>query len=164
MPIIMTKWFDANGVDVDAYPDRAFRGGVYDGGILGKRSQTMTVQGSNIVNRVNPTGLKFQVFSDPKDKNRTQVSLVGKGTSVIVKMTLDEFTQCWYRWQMQGQMIQIAFPTVPKEVREFFLTGITPAEWDAIFAGTDHESESGETSSAAYERYLKNFPLEDPRD
>jgi hypothetical protein len=23
------KWFDANGTDVDAYPNRAFRGGVY---------------------------------------------------------------------------------------------------------------------------------------
>lgn len=32
----MGKWYDANGVDVDAYPDRAFRGGVYNGGIFGK--------------------------------------------------------------------------------------------------------------------------------
>lgn len=25
----MPKWFDANGTDVDAYPDRAFKDGVY---------------------------------------------------------------------------------------------------------------------------------------
>lgn len=25
------KWFDANGTDVDAYPDRAFKNGVYEG-------------------------------------------------------------------------------------------------------------------------------------
>lgn len=29
------KQFDANGTDVDAYPERAFRGGVYDGGVMG---------------------------------------------------------------------------------------------------------------------------------
>ena len=35
----MGKWFDANGVDVDAYPERAFHGGVYDYGILGRKSE-----------------------------------------------------------------------------------------------------------------------------
>lgn len=32
----MAKTFDANGVDVDAYPDRAYQGGVYEGGVFGK--------------------------------------------------------------------------------------------------------------------------------
>lgn len=36
----MGKWFDANGVDVDAYPDRAFKGGVYDGGVFGRPYNT----------------------------------------------------------------------------------------------------------------------------
>lgn len=26
----MSKWYDENGTDVDAYPEKAFTGGVYD--------------------------------------------------------------------------------------------------------------------------------------
>lgn len=26
----MSKWFDENGTDIDAYPHRAFQGGVYE--------------------------------------------------------------------------------------------------------------------------------------
>ena len=25
----MSKWYDENGIDIDAYPDKAFKGGIY---------------------------------------------------------------------------------------------------------------------------------------
>jgi len=61
----MGKWFDANGVDVDAYPERAFRGGVYEGGIIGKKEYTYlsnrvrNKEGegeARVISRSNPTG------------------------------------------------------------------------------------------------------------
>jgi hypothetical protein len=36
-----------------------------------------------------------------------------------------------------GVMIQQAFPDLSKEDREFIKTGITPEEWDTMFAGLD---------------------------
>jgi|688.fasta_scaffold1106541_2 hypothetical protein len=36
-----------------------------------------------------------------------------------------------------GAKVQDAFPQLPAEEREFILTGISPAEWDAMFAGSN---------------------------
>jgi hypothetical protein len=46
---------------------------------------------------------------------------------------IEELSQCWYNWQMKGLAIQQAFPNVIPEYREFFLTGITPDQWNEIF-------------------------------
>lgn len=118
------------------------------------------------IRRISPTGLEFLVDTVCNDKNRVKVTLErSQDKSVDVKLSLDEFSQCWFNWQMRNQNIQLAFPTVPACVREFFMTAITPAEWDRIFAGTDdEEATKQETSSEAYERYLKEFPFSDPRD
>jgi hypothetical protein len=43
-------------------------------------------------------------------------------------------SQAWYYWQMDGKHIQEAFPMLPAEHREFLLSGITPSEWNEIFA------------------------------
>lgn len=32
-----------------------------------------------------------------------------------------------------GSLLQNAFPNLPKELREFFKTGITPEEWRQLF-------------------------------
>jgi hypothetical protein len=36
-----------------------------------------------------------------------------------------------------GVLIQTAMPNVPQELREFILTGATPAEWDSLFKEED---------------------------
>lgn len=116
--------------------------------------------------RISPTGLEFHIDTIENDKNRVKVSLVrSPEKSVEVKLSMEEFSQCWFDWQMRGQNIQQAFSTVIPAVREFFMTAITPAEWDEIFSETDDEERTkSETSSEQYERYLKTFPLDDPRD
>jgi hypothetical protein len=37
---------------------------------------------------------------------------------------------------LSGVKVQDAFPQVSPEEREFILTGITPAEWEAMFDGS----------------------------
>jgi hypothetical protein len=34
---------------------------------------------------------------------------------------------------INGEYVQTIFPNLPKEEREFILTGITPEEWEASF-------------------------------
>ena len=34
---------------------------------------------------------------------------------------------------VRGQLVQVAFPNMNAEDREFLITGITPAEWAAMF-------------------------------
>jgi len=38
-----------------------------------------------------------------------------------------------HRW-LDGALIQDAMPNLNADQREFLMTGITPAEWDAMFA------------------------------
>lgn len=40
--------------------------------------------------------------------------------------------RCW----SQGSLIQNALPSLTPEQREFLLSGLTPAEWDDLFAET----------------------------
>ena len=59
----MSKQFDANGTDIDAYSDRAYQGGVYDGGVFGKnRNTTMHVEHNS----------EFKNRSDKNDDLRTK--------------------------------------------------------------------------------------------
>lgn len=39
----------------------------------------------------------------------------------------------------QGMLVQYAFPHLSREEREFILTGITPQEWQFMFATDDDE-------------------------
>ena len=44
------------------------------------------------------------------------------------------FTRQQYDDWKAGQLIQDAMPQLSAEEREFLMTGITPAEWDSVFA------------------------------
>ena len=44
------------------------------------------------------------------------------------------FTRQQYDDWKAGQLIQNAMPQLSAEEREFLMTGITPAEWDSVFA------------------------------
>ena len=121
----MTKWFDANGTDVDAYPERAWQGGVY--------SPTRNNGGQMILHRQNPMGLKFSLLEVLPTKKQTEIRLNGTQKKITVDISLERLSAMWYQWQMAGKMIQDAFKDLNNEQREFLITGITPSEWKEIF-------------------------------
>jgi ribosome recycling factor len=47
-----------------------------------------------------------------------------------------------------GALIQVAFPNLTADQREFILTGITKEEWDELFKETDDSK--GETDEPAF--------------
>lgn len=60
----------------------------------------------------------------------------GRLTTLEVPVTADQLA-AWY----SGQAIQTAMPTVPAELREFLMTGITPWEWNDLFGSELDEEE-----------------------
>jgi hypothetical protein len=56
----------------------------------------------------------------------------GQTNTMSFDMTDDEFTARVARYQ-DGALIQDAFDNLNADEREFLMTGITPAEWDAAF-------------------------------
>jgi hypothetical protein len=60
-------------------------------------------------------------------------SLTGKVTSMLLGIELPDFITDYQRWDA-GELIQNAFPSLSADAREFIKTGISPEEWDAMFA------------------------------
>lgn len=54
----------------------------------------------------------------------------GKEHTLEVPCT-EEQLEAW----RNGQLIQVAMPNVPADLREFLMTGTTPEEWNEIFGG-----------------------------
>ena len=92
-----------------------------------------------MINRINAIGLKFvlSVHHDGKDTSKTRISQGRK--HIIVDCPLEEMSQRWYRWQMEGVYIQDAFRNLSADEREFLMTAITPAEWDETFKNGEEE-------------------------
>jgi hypothetical protein len=82
------------------------------------------------MSRLSPRGLKFRLTE--LNNNQTLVELGNK--SITMNQSIIILSQAWYYWQMDGKHIQEAFPMLPAEHREFLLSGITPEEWNEIFA------------------------------
>ena len=55
--------------------------------------------------------------------------LTGKTSVMDLKITQAQL-DAW----VDGMLIQDAMPQLPPEHREFLMTGITPDEWDSVFA------------------------------
>ena len=55
--------------------------------------------------------------------------LTGKTSVMDLNLTQPEL-DAW----VDGMLIQDAMPQLSAEEREFLMTGITPAEWDSVFA------------------------------
>ncbi len=55
--------------------------------------------------------------------------LTGKTSVMDLNLTQAEL-DAW----VDGMLIQDAMPQLSAEEREFLMTGITPAEWDSVFA------------------------------
>ena len=49
----------------------------------------------------------------------------------------DDFENRYLAWREGKVLIQDAFPDISPDAREFIMTGITPAEWESTFGGTD---------------------------
>lgn len=79
--------------------------------------------------RISPRGLEFKLSEISKSQTKAEWN----GKSLIIDAPLEVLSQGWYNWQMKGQHIQEALHMVPPQQREFFITGITPTEWDEIF-------------------------------
>ena len=58
--------------------------------------------------------------------------LSGKTTTLNLDVTQEQMERFDMRL-ITGEYVQTIFPELPKEEREFILTGITPEEWDSIF-------------------------------
>jgi hypothetical protein len=74
-----------------------------------------------------PEGVTF--FSDGTADVFKRSVLSGKFHVAKVAISKEQFDA----WKVSGKLIQDAMPHLSKEEREFFLTGSTPSEWDAMF-------------------------------
>jgi hypothetical protein len=55
-------------------------------------------------------------------------------TGIMHKTILPIIPDQIMAWKQQGRLIQDVFPDLPKEDREFLITGCTPEEWAEIFS------------------------------
>lgn len=92
-----------------------------------------------MLNRVSPRGRSYklrEIFGEPE---KTHVQTGQK--VLVVNASIRRMDVAWYMWN-QGQHVQVAFGFLNPDEREFLLTGITPEEWDEMFA-EDEDDENG---------------------
>ena len=58
----------------------------------------------------------------------------GKRSSMVVELTMMQFTLGLQKWLSREGLIQDIFPTLDADTREFIQSGITPSEWAEMFA------------------------------
>jgi len=59
-------------------------------------------------------------------------TLTGKVHTMDLDITQEQLDRFEKR-KDTGEYVQTIFPNLPKEHREFILSGITPSEWESIF-------------------------------
>ena len=65
----------------------------------------------------------------------------GERNSMVVELTMMQFTLALQKWLKREEFIQDIFPTLDADTREFIQTGITPSEWADIFAPEETDTE-----------------------
>ena len=58
----------------------------------------------------------------------------GKRNSMVVDLSMMQFTLGLQKWLRREGLIQDIFPTLDADTREFIQSGITPSEWAEMFA------------------------------
>ena len=58
----------------------------------------------------------------------------GKMATIVIGLTMMQFTLALQKWLKREGYIQDIFPTLDADTREFIQTGITPSEWAEMFA------------------------------
>ncbi|CAM0077078.1 hypothetical protein VPHK251G3_0091 [Vibrio phage K251 g3] len=61
----------------------------------------------------------------------TFVSRVGTKTECLVESTVEQYM----RWYNQEDHVQNIYPLLDADMRELFVTGMGPAEWDRLVGG-----------------------------
>jgi hypothetical protein len=93
--------------------------------------------------RQNRFGLTFRLTEQP-DK-AVKIELLGNDgkpeKAITVSLGIDYLNQAWYKWSVQGEFVQKAFSHLNADEREFLITGLTGAEFDAM---ADELSDDGE--------------------
>lgn len=84
--------------------------------------------------RVSPRGLKFTLYKESYKETIIQLG----DNAILVKQPIDAILRAWYRWQIQGMLIQDAFTMLDDDEREFILSGITAEKWRELF-GNERE-------------------------
>jgi hypothetical protein len=85
------------------------------------------------IKRVSPRGLIFYLYTICEDRNKTEVQLADTKKRIIIEHSIEQISQGWWDWQIEGKKIQEAFPFLNSDEREFLLTGLTSKEWKKIF-------------------------------
>jgi len=65
----------------------------------------------------------------------------GKKHSMVMGLTMMQFTLGLQKWLRREELIQDIFPTLDADQREFIQTGITPSEWADMFAPEETDTE-----------------------
>jgi hypothetical protein len=65
----------------------------------------------------------------------------GERNSMVVELTMMQFTLALQKWLKREEFIQDIFPTLDADTREFIQTGITPSEWADIFGPEETDTE-----------------------
>ena len=65
----------------------------------------------------------------------------GEKNSMVVGLTMMQFTLALQKWIKREGFIQDIFPSLDADTREFIQTGITPSEWAEIFAPEETDTE-----------------------
>jgi hypothetical protein len=63
----------------------------------------------------------------------TRISQLSGATNTLDLNVTQEQMERFEMRRITGEYVQTIFPELPKEEREFILTGITPQEWNEIF-------------------------------
>jgi hypothetical protein len=72
-------------------------------------------------------------------KIRRMSELTGKVNEMDIPLSPEEFVTGELR-RKRGEMVQVVYPQLNADQREFLLTGITAEEWESMFGdGTEGE-------------------------
>lgn len=83
----------------------------------------------------NPSGIDYTLVSREGEKTE-----VHRGEKVMIfNAPLSYMVFGWKLWKEGRQLIQNAFPLLTSGEREFLITGITPGEWEKLFAEDEKE-------------------------
>lgn len=76
----------------------------------------------------------LQYILEEIDAQRTHIKLAGRDSAITVDAPLDRIAKAWNEWRSRGAYIQDAFWFMTPDEREFLISGLTPTEWDKMFA------------------------------
>jgi hypothetical protein len=90
------------------------------------------------LNRINR--IRQQFYLTELSDGRTEIRCVSRMTlekekekGMIVNHHISKLSQSWYDWMMKADFIQVAFPYLTPDEREFIQSGTTPEEWNLLF-------------------------------